>query len=235
MRSPQILICDDEPLLREMVAEYFEERGYGVLQSATGAEMRAVVEDLAPDIVILDLRMPGEDGLTALRQLRAQNDIPVIMLTAAAETIDRVVGLELGADDYVGKPVDLRELEARVKAVLRRRTTDQSGARQHREPAVQIVEFGPCKLDLAAAKLYGPDGVEITVTAMEFALLRLFSENRGRILTRDNILEKAHDRDWEPYDRSIDLRVSRLRRKIEPNPSKPEVIRTVHGLGYIFG
>lgn len=239
MTDLSILVCDDEASLREMVSEYLTERGYAVVEAGDAEEMRARLAEATPDLIILDIRMPREDGLSALRRLRAESNIPVIMLTAAAETVDRVVGLELGADDYIGKPVDLRELEARVKAVTRRRApaTDpqDSPTPQGQGQAQGRVPFGPCALDLNAARLFGPDGAEIMITSMEFALLKLFVQNQGRILTRDHILEQAHDRDWDPYDRSIDLRISRLRRKIEANPSKPETIRTVRGMGYIFG
>lgn len=228
----QILVCDDEPHLREMVSDYLEERGYGVRKVANGDELLRVIERSKPDLILLDITMPGTDGLTALRMMRVQHDVPVIMLTASAEIIDRVVGLEMGADDYLGKPVDLRELEARVKSVLRRlRSEPSKGTVDHNTK----VEFGRCVLDLKSAKLFDQDGKEIDITAMEFALLKVFSANRGRVLNRDQLLEQAHDRGWEPFDRSIDLRISRLRRKIEANPSKPEIIRTVRGMGYIFG
>ncbi|MCG8441354.1 MAG: winged helix-turn-helix domain-containing protein, partial [Caulobacterales bacterium] len=146
--------------------------------------------------------------------------------------VDRILGLEMGADDYLGKPVDLRELEARLKTVLRRRSGPAA------EPATAgggRIAFGACELDLDAATLFAADGAEIAITAMEFSLLKVFAENRGRVLTRDQLLEQAHDRSWDPFDRSIDIRISRLRRKIEANASKPELIRTVRGVGYIFG
>ncbi len=228
----RILVCDDEVHLREMVGEYLTERGYEVVEAEDAAALHRELSGLGADLVILDINMPGEDGLTALRTLRVSSDLPVIMLTAAADVIDRVIGLEMGADDYLGKPVDLRELEARIKAALRRRPTPGQAAAQ---PAGQTVPFGPCALDLDRAMLMGPGGDEIPITAMEFSLLRVFAENRGRVLSRDQLLEQAHDKGWEPFDRSIDLRISRLRRKIEPNPAKPEVIRTVRGVGYIFG
>jgi len=229
----QILVCDDEPHLREMVAEYLSERGYDVAEAPNAAEMKQLLGKLQPALIILDVNMPGTDGLTALRDLRATSTVPVIMLTAASEVIDRIVGLEMGADDYVGKPVDLRELEARIKAALRRQTfADADQVEKTRQTGT--VPFGPCRLDLDGAKLFGADGNEIAITAMEFSLLRVFAENRGRVLNRDQLLEQAHDKGWEPYDRSIDLRISRLRRKIEPNPTKPESIRTVRGIGYVF-
>lgn len=231
MTDVSVLICDDELALREMVAEYLEERDYLVYQAENASALRERVTDDDPDLIILDIRMPGEDGLSALRWVRGNSATPVIMLTAAADTTDRVVGLEMGADDYLGKPVDLRELEARIKAVLRRHGSDTGAT----EPIGGTVQFGECKLDLEGCRLFGEDGERIPITAMEYSLLKLFARNRGRVLTRDQILEDAHDRHWEPFDRSIDLRISRLRRKIETNPNHPEVIRTVRGVGYIFG
>ncbi|WP_375174015.1 response regulator [Pseudooceanicola sp.] len=230
-----ILVCDDEAHLREMLSEYFGERGYGVIEAANADELAALLEQEPPDAIILDINMPGTDGLTALRNLRVTSRVPVIMLSAAADVVDRIIGLEMGADDYVTKPVDLRELEARVKAALRRQDfLDPPADTSVEKPAAGTVPFGCCKLDLDGAKLFGPDGEEIMITAMEFQLLRVFARNRGRVLNRDQLLEQAHDRGWEHYDRSIDLRISRLRRKIEKHPTKPEAIRTVRGIGYIF-
>ncbi len=229
-----ILICDDEPALREMVSDYLSGRGYEIEVAENPAAMRTKLETALPDLIILDINMPGEDGLTALRTLRTDLDTPVIMLTAADDVVDRVIGLEMGADDYLGKPVDLRELEARIKVALRRRSQSENASDKPVENE-NTVPFGNCSLDLAAAKLFDADGTEIYITSMEFNLLRVFTENRGRVLNRDQLLNQAHDKDWDPYDRSIDLRISRLRRKIEANPSKPEVIRTVRGIGYVFG
>lgn len=234
----RILVCDDEPHLREMVGEYLTERGYEVVQAMDAAMLHQLMESDMADLIILDINMPGQDGLSALKVLREKSDIPVIMLTAASEVIDRVLGLEFGADDYLGKPVDLRELEARVKAALRRHPSLGSNTAKPSKPARKCggtVDFGQCKLDLDRARLFGSDEQEIPLTSMEFSLLRVFVENRGRTLNRDQLLEQAHDKNWDPFDRSIDLRISRLRRKIEANPSKPDTIRTVRGIGYIFG
>ncbi|MEM9632458.1 MAG: response regulator [Pseudomonadota bacterium] len=228
-----ILVCDDEPHLREMVAEYLSERGYCVSEAPNAAELKTKLEKEQPDLIVLDINMPGTDGLTALRELRTSSEVPVIMLTAASEVIDRVIGLEMGADDYVGKPVDLRELEARIKAALRRQASIDRQVEQ-KEKLNGTVAFGSCRLDLDGARLFGDDGDEIAITAMEYSLLKVFVENRGRVLNRDQLLEQAHNKGWEPFDRSIDLRISRLRRKIEPNPTKPETIRTVRGIGYVF-
>jgi two-component system phosphate regulon response regulator OmpR len=236
MTTTEILICDDEPVLREMVRDFLTGRGFSVTETGNAVELLQVLPDSRPDLVILDINMPGEDGLSALRKLRVDSNVPVIMLTAADDVIDRVVGLEMGADDYIGKPVDLRELEARIKAALRRRPDAKpGGVATDTEKSGGTVSFGACTLDLDGARLIGPDDREIYITAMEFNLLRVFAENRGRVLNRDQLLEQAHDKAWEPFDRSIDLRISRIRRKIEKNPGKPEVIRTVRGIGYVFG
>lgn len=227
----RILVCDDEVGLREMVQEYLAKRGYAVSTAASAEELRAVLAAGGIDLIVLDINMPGEDGLSALRTLRADNQVPVIMLTAAGEVIDRIVGLEMGADDYLGKPVDLRELEARIKAVLRRKGDGAGGA----QPGASTkARFGEFTLHIDTARLDDADGVEVPLTAMEFNLLKVFAENKGRVLNRDQILDQAHDRSWDPFDRSIDIRISRLRRKIEKNPTKPTVIKTVRGLGYIY-
>jgi DNA-binding response OmpR family regulator len=231
--KPRILICDDEPHLREMVSEYLSERGYQTVETEDALTLSDMMQNEPVDLVILDINMPGEDGLTALRKLREISTVPVIMLTAASEVIDRVVGLEMGADDYLGKPVDLRELEARIKAALRRSHAGGDSPSQ-RKNIGNLQQVGVCKLDLDGARLFNADENEIPMTAMEFSLLKVFCENRGRTLNRDQLLEQAHDRGWEPFDRSIDLRISRLRRKIEQNPTKPKSIRTVRGIGYVF-
>lgn len=233
MTPHRIAICDDEAPLRRMLYDHLSECGYAVDQAANAQELSVLLEETDPDLVLLDIRMPGKDGLTVLREIRETSSVPIMMLTAAGDVVDKVLGLEFGADDYLVKPVDLRELQARVKATLRRRHI-QAEEQETRQRINGTVLFGVCRLDMDSARLFGMDGQEIALTAMEFSLLRVFAENRGRILNRDRLLEEAHDRGWEPFDRSIDLRISRIRRKIEVNPTKPEVIRTVRGLGYVF-
>ncbi|MCT4369173.1 response regulator transcription factor [Yangia mangrovi] len=228
--SDHVLICDDEQDLREMVGEYLGKRGYRTTLAGGADELREKLAQERPDLILLDINMPGEDGLSVLRSLQGPEAPMVIMLTAAGEVIDRVVGLEMGADDYLAKPVDLRELASRIKAVLRRQTSVPEEAPRERTR----FRFGKTWLDLDAAKLFDEEGVELPLTAMEFNLLKLFARNRGRVLNRDQILEGAHDRAWDPFDRSIDIRISRIRKKIEVNPAKPEVIRTVRGVGYIY-
>jgi len=231
-QEPLVCICDDEAPLREMVAEYLGKNGFRTIQASGAEGLRATLEEHTPQVLLLDINMPGEDGLSVLRSLQGDELAPrVIMLTAAGETVDRIVGLEMGADDYLAKPVDLRELVARVRAVLRR-----SAAKEVEDPqaAQGRLPFGKAWLDIEAAKLFDQEGKPIPLTAMEFNLLKLFANNKGRVLNRDQILEGAHDREWDPFDRSIDIRISRIRKKIENNPSKPAVIRTVRGLGYIY-
>ncbi|MEM7461791.1 MAG: response regulator [Pseudomonadota bacterium] len=229
-KNIRILVCDDELDVREMLQEYLGKRGYAVTTASNAEQLRVVLSSGDVDLIILDINMPSEDGLTTLRTLRLENSTPVIMLTAAGDAVDRIIGLEMGADDYLGKPVDLRELEARIKAVLRRHPTGD----QLTKRAPGSAYFGECVLDIDAAKLVGADGNEIPLTAMEFNLLKLFAENKGRVLNRDQILEQAHDRSWDPFDRSIDIRISRLRRKIETHPDKPAIIKTVRGIGYVY-
>lgn len=231
-QTTRILVCDDEQDVREMLQEYLGKRGFAVTTASNAQELRSELARSRTDLIILDINMPGEDGLAALRSLRVESQVPVIMLTAAGEVVDRIIGLEMGADDYLGKPVDLRELEARAKAVLRRRG---GGDAKKESPAkVDSAQFGDYLLDIAAAKMTASDGSELPLTAMEFNLLKAFARNKGRVLNRDQILEQAHDRSWDPFDRSIDIRISRLRRKIEKNPEKPTIIRTVRGLGYVY-
>ena len=194
--------------------------------------MRTQIEHVAPDVVLLDLRLPHEDGLSLARYLRERYDVGIIMVTGAATVVDRIVGLEVGADDYVTKPFDQRELLARLKSVMRRMQASSSAAPAGADP--NRVPFGTCQLDLASHQLFGADGREIPITSMEFDLLKVFVENPGRALSRDRILTLTKNREWDPYDRSIDIRVARLRRKVESDPDNPVVIRTIRGVGYMF-
>lgn len=238
-----IAIVDDEPDLRETIKEYLELKGFRVSSAADGEELRRIVAAEALDLAVLDINMPGEDGLSLARYLHEQTDIYIIMLTAAGTTLDRIVGLEVGADDYLVKPVDLRELHARIKAILSR----SRAAAKNRQMATkntdsgadnESVRFGDYRLHLSSQKLYDADGAQCPLTAMEFDLLKTFAEHPDRVLSRDQLLEFAHkrdrNRDREPFDRSIDLRIARIRRKIEPDPGHPQIIKTVRGAGYIF-
>ena len=230
---PTVLLVDDEPELRALLAEYFGRNGFAVMQAEDAAAARARVAERVPDVAVLDINMPGENGLSLARALRESHPrMAVLMLTTAGEAIDRIVGLEVGADDYVAKPFELRELLARVRAVLRRLQVTAAPAAAPADP--ERVVFGACQLDLAQRKLYGTDGAEIDITAAEFDLLALFARHPNRPLNRDQIMEQAHNRGWDVFDRSIDLRVMRLRRKVERNPDKPEVIKTVRNVGYVY-
>ena len=232
--TAHIVVCDDEADIRDTICEYLEGNGYTVTPADGGPALREFVATQHVDVVILDIRMPGEDGLSLARYLSEHSNVAIIMLTGSSEIIDRVIGLEIGADDDVAKPVDLRELLARIKAVLRRTSGRK---RMGQSPEVQVqrfVPFGNCRFFPDSHKLFDREGAEIAITPMEFQLLKVFAEHRGRVLNRDQLLELAHDQGWEPFDRSIDIRVSRLRKKIEADASKPEVIKTVRGVGYVY-
>jgi two-component system, OmpR family, response regulator len=229
----RVLIVDDDADIRDATGEYLSGHGFDVAVAADGEQMRAALAGPAgvPDVVLLDLNLPGEDGLSLTRWLRAHHDVAIIMITGAGEVVDRVVGLEVGADDYLAKPFDPRELRARLKSVLRR-------TREHAAPAAAApakrLKVGRCMLDLATHQLVDEKGAEVPITGMEFDLLRVFAENANRVLSRDQLLTLTRNREWEPYDRSIDIRIARLRRKIEPDPARPAAIRTVRGAGYMF-
>ena len=228
----RVLIVDDDPGIRTMLVEYLGAHGYTVAEAQDGAAMRDQLERARPDVVLLDLRLGREDGLALARYLREHVDPGIIMVTGAGEVIDRIVGLEIGADDYVTKPFDPRELLARIKSVQRRLHTRPEAP----VPAAQgeCVAFGACRLDLRAHQLYGRDDAPIALTSMEFDLLKVFAENPGRALSRDRLLTLTRNREWDPYDRSIDIRVARLRKKVEPDPERPQLIRTIRGVGYMF-
>jgi two-component system OmpR family response regulator len=232
--AQRILIVEDDREIRESVADYLSGHGYACAQAADGKAMRAAIAEAAPELVLLDLRLPGEDGLTLARWLRENHEVAIIMVTAAGEVVDRVVGLEVGADDYLAKPFDLRELLARVKSVLRRGGTGEKGGGGKAAGATKKVPIGACMLDLDTHQLTGRDGEEVPLTGMEFDLLRVFAEHPNRVLSRDQLLTLTRNREWEPFDRSIDIRIARLRRKIEADPENPKTIKTVRGAGYIF-
>jgi DNA-binding response OmpR family regulator len=232
--NEHIVVVDDEADVRDTLKEYLCNQGLQVTALDSGAALRQLVETEEPfDIALLDITMPGEDGLSLARFLRERTKVGIIMVTASGDTVDRIVGLEMGADDYIPKPVDLRELLARIKAVLRR-TAVQAKGDSPDDGEHRVVDFGQCRLDLDSHKLFDEDGKEMPLTAMEFDLLQAFAERPNRVLSRDQLLEMAHNRGWEPFDRSIDIRIARIRRKVERDPGKPQVIKTVRGAGYIF-
>jgi len=239
-QAPHIVVVDDEAPAREMVGDYLKMHGFTVTLCDGGKSLRSEIEVKVPDLVVLDLNMPEEDGLSIIRDLKSRINVPVIMLTATASPIDRVVGLELGADDYIAKPCELRELMARIRSVLRRSapvkdvqsaTTAAATAKAAKD---HLVRFGTKWLDLEAQALRDDEGNEHPLTASEFGLLKVFAANPKRVLSRERLLELANARDAEAFDRAVDLRIMRIRRKIEPDPTKPAVIRTIRGGGYLF-
>lgn len=234
--TSRLLVVDDDPNVRSMLCEYLQDHDFAVAEAGSGAQMRECIERELPDVVLLDVRLPGEDGLSLAKYLRERYDLGIIMVTASGDVIDRVVGLEVGADDYIAKPFDPRELLARVKSVLRRlqaKPPSQTSATSAANAARQ--RFGRCELDLDARRLFEADGVEVAMTAMEYELLRVFLANPNRVLSRDQLLQHTRNREWEPFDRSIDIRIGRLRRKVEPDPAgEPRCIRTVRNAGYMY-
>jgi len=226
----RILVVDDDADLRWMVEKYLSKHEFSVTLAEDGEKMREILEEQSFDLAILDINLPGEDGLSLARYLRSNFQIGIIMLSAAAEVFDRIVGLEMGADDYVTKPFEPRELLARVKSVLRR----SQGTVEREAETGSCVRFGEYSLDLDAHQLLDKDEQAVALTSMEFDLLKAFAENPNKVLDRDQLLSLSHNRDWDPFDRSIDIRITRLRRKIEAEPSKPQIIKTVRGAGYIF-
>jgi two-component system OmpR family response regulator len=227
-----ILVVDDQKEICEVVQQYLSSEGYRVSVANDGGGMRRVMGQAEVDLVILDLMLPGEDGLTLARQLREESTVGIIILTGRGETVDRIIGLEMGADDYLPKPFHLRELLARVKSVLRRASSraqkeKPSGARAR-------ARFAGWHLDLSTRELVSPDGGEVRLTTGEFDLLAAFVNNANQVLSRDRLLDLARNREAGPFDRTIDVQVGRLRRKLEPDPQKPTMIKTVRGTGYIF-
>lgn len=225
--AERVLVVDDDAGLRSLLTEYLEKQGFEVESARDGRQMDERLAAGLPDLLVMDLMLPGEDGLALTRRIKAQHGLPVIMLSARGEDIDRIVGLEVGADDYLAKPFNPRELLARIRAVLRRGGGE--GVRDHDEPA----RFGPFRLDMVAQRLFR-ESEEVILTQAEFTLLKVLVEHPNRVLTRDQIMDwiKGYERD--PFDRSIDVRVTRLRRKLEVDPANPVYIRTVWGQGYLF-
>jgi len=230
--SGHILVVDDQPEICDLVHEYLTDEGFRVSTAYDGDSMREAIARDAIDLVILDLILPGEDGLQLARELRGQSDIGIIMLTGRGETVDRIIGLEMGADDYLSKPFHLRELLARVRSVLRRgaaRPGERSGASGHAR-----MRFAGWTLDLASRELISPLGEDVRLTSGEFELLSAFVNHANQVLSRDRLLDLSRHREAGPFDRTIDVQVGRLRRKLEDDPKNPTMIKTVRGGGYIF-
>jgi two-component system phosphate regulon response regulator OmpR len=225
-----VLIVDDEPDVREVLEEYFTTHGFEVRVAADAAAARALLKSDRADVALIDIHMPGEDGLSLARHLREHHaGLAIVMLTSASTVVDRIVGLEVGADDYVSKPFDPRELLARVRSVLRRTGGATTPAAEPRR-----IRMGRCVLDLAAHRLIDEQGHEVPITPLEFDLLKAFAEHPNEALSRERILNLSQQRDWDPFDRSVDLRVMRVRKKIEPDPQRPQYIRTIRNAGYVF-
>jgi len=229
--QPHILIVDDDRAIRDSLARYLAKNGFRASSADGGQQMRKILGANAIDLVVLDVMMPGEDGLTLCRWLRESTSLPVVMLTAVGEDTDRIVGLELGADDYVVKPFNPRELLARIKAVLRRANSLPS---ETRAPVMGRLKFAGFTLDAARREVTGADGIAVPLSQGEFLLLSAFLDHPGRVLTRDQLLDLTRGRSAVPFDRSIDNQVSRLRKKIETDPKTPSLIQTVWGGGYRF-
>lgn len=233
--SEHILVVDDDPEIREVIDDYLTEEGFRVSLAADGKAMREVLERGPVDLVILDVRLPDEDGLTLATKLRRSSQAGIIMLSRKDDLVDKVAGLEVGADDYVAKPFHLRELLARVRSVLRRRECDPATppapTAEKPEPKLRFAGF---ELDRYKRLLIAPSGKPVDLSAGEFDLLIAFAEHSKRALSRDQILDHARGREAVPFDRSVDVQVGRLRRKIEANPRRPELIKTIRGVGYMF-
>jgi len=226
-----VLIVDDDAETRSLLQKYLQKQGYRVTTAADGRALRKALEIGRPDLVVLDLMLPGEDGLELCRDLRTRSNLPVIMLTARDEETDRIVGLEMGADDYLGKPFNPRELLARIKSVLRRARS----LPENLEPeAVRLVRFAGWTLDADTRNLTAPDGIVVPLSGSEFKLLRVFLAHPNRVLSRDQLIDLMISREAGPFDRAIDVQVSRLRQRLREDAREPRIIKTVRGEGYVL-
>ena len=229
--STHILVVDDHSEIRDLLKRFLEQHGLRVSCARDGKEMKRLLEEREFDLLVLDLMMPGEDGLTLCRELRAKSSLPIIMLTAMGEETDRIIGLEMGADDYLAKPFNPRELLARIKAVMRRSQVEPQPAA---ETLTRDLRFDRWLLDINRRELVDEDGVGLSLSTAEFDLLRVFLERPQRVLSRDPLLDLARGREAVAFDRAIDTLVSRLRRKLERDPKNPQLIKTIWGGGYLF-
>jgi two-component system OmpR family response regulator len=231
-RTDKILVVDDDARIRDLLRRYLTQEGFEVILAEDGKALNRLMLRETADLIVLDLMMPGEDGLSICRRLRAANDrTPIIMLTAKGEDVDRIVGLEVGADDYLGKPFNPRELLARIRAVLRRASGEGSGPK---EPPAKAIRFAGWVLEPGRRRLLNPDGVEVPLTGGEYELLQVLVERPNRVLTRDMLMDLLRGRQAGPFDRAIDVAVSRLRRKLEDDGRNPSLIKTVRGGGYVL-
>jgi DNA-binding response OmpR family regulator len=230
--SAHVLVVDDEPAIGDLIRNYLARYGMRVSVAGGGAEMRRIMSAEKVDLVLLDLGLPGEDGLSLTRHIRAQSNVGVIIVTGSGESVDRIVSLELGADDFVSKPFDLRELLARIRSVLRRTGTTGAQPGASTEPA--RLRFAGWCLETQSRRLFAADGAEVPLTTGEFDLLKVFADNPNKVLSRDRLLQETRNRDAAPFDRAIDMQIARLRRKIELDADRPVLIKSVRGAGYIF-
>jgi two-component system OmpR family response regulator len=229
--TTHILVVDDDRDIRTLLAEYLDGNGFRTFTASSGSEMRKVLDETRIDLVVLDLTLPGEDGLTLCRNLRAQSSLPVIMLTARSEPLDRILGLEMGADDYLAKPFEPRELFARIRSVLRR--TNALPPNMMSAEARAMV-FDDWRLDLLARHLVTAEGTVVALSGAEFRLLKVFLEHPNRVLNRDQLLELTHGREADPFDRSVDIQISRLRQKLGDDARTPRILKTVRNEGYVL-
>jgi two-component system OmpR family response regulator len=226
-----ILIVDDDRDIRDLLSEYLHKQGYRTSVAADGRAMRSIMSRTVPDLIILDLMLPGEDGLILCREIRALSDIPILMLTARSDEVDRIVGLEMRADDYLAKPFSPRELVARIKSILRRSRALPSNLKPDQ---AKLFHFAGWTLDISTRNLLSPDGISIALSGTDFKLLRIFLDHPNRVLNRDQLIDLTQSRDAGPFDRSIDLQVSRLRRRLNDPPKDPAIIKTARGEGYVL-
>jgi two-component system OmpR family response regulator len=235
MQNLHILIVDDDPQIRDLLSDYLKQHNFRVSTARDGNEMWRALKRGQIDLVVLDIMLPGDDGLTLCRKLREESDVMIVMLSAVGEETDKIIGLEVGADDYIAKPFSPRELLARIKALTRRTSGPMADRRKARHLAAQpLISFNDWQLDQNKRRLLAPDGVTVPLSAAEYELLTAFLENPNRILNRDQLLDLTKGRESQPFDRTIDVQVARLRKKIEVDPKNPQILQTVRGGGYQF-
>ena len=232
--APKILIVDDDIRICRTLRSYLKREGYSVSIALDGKEMWRQFEATDPDLILLDVVLPGADGVTLARELRKSSDVGIIMLTGKNDPVDKIIGLEMGADDYVTKPFDERQLLARIRSLLRRRTTSSKDAGAEAAESRSAVAFEGFRLDFVRHEVLSPSGDQLELTSHEFRLLEIFARNPGAVLSRDQVMQRLYDRDWSQNDRSIDVLVGKLRKKIEKDPSQPKLILTIRSFGYKF-
>ena len=228
-----ILVVDDDQRLCDLLKRYLGREGFRVHTALSGADMRRHIEQEMPDLVLLDLMLPDEDGLVLAQELRVHSDLGIIILTGKGETVDKIVGLEIGADDYIAKPFQNRELLARIRSVLRRLSIPRNQKREN-EPEATLLRFAGWSLDLAMHELISPAGEKVHLTTNEFRLLAIFAKSRNHVMNRDRIMDLLSEREWNPEDRSIDVLVGKLRKKLGGDAADNEYIKTIRGEGYMF-